>query len=121
MTSIQTIEEQLPLAADALRWRGDGIAGPQLDAIIRHTKKLVLLAALASEVAGVNLKDLRRRDRRVAETIDDTSDALDMLMECQESGDTQGLADVLTHQVARALFGWRTVFSAISAEVRRAA
>lgn len=121
MTSIHVIEEQLPMAADAVRWRGDGVAGPQLDNIIRHTKKLVLLAALASEVAGVNLRELRRQNRRVAETIDDTSEALDLLMACQDAGDSLGVADALTHQIARALSGWRIVFSAISAEVRRAA
>jgi len=121
LISIEAIEDQLPMVADAVRWRGDGVAGPQLDGIVRHAKKLVLLAALAAEVAGVDLRELRRRDPRIAETIDDTCEALDTLIEHQESGDTLGVAEALTDHVALALSGWRVVFAAITGEARRAA
>lgn len=119
--SIDAIELQVPLVANAIRWSGDGVSGPKLDVLVRHAKRLVLLAALAAEVSGLNLRELRRRDPRIADTIDDTCDALDMLMLHQEAGDSLGVADTLTEHVATALSGWRVVFSAIAAEVRCAA
>lgn len=121
LISIEAIEDQLPMVADAVRWRGDGVAGPQLDGIVQHAKRLVLLAALAAEVAGVDLRELRRRDPKIARTIDETCDALDTLMEHQEAGDSLGVADALTDHVALALSGWRLVFAAIAGEGRRAA
>lgn len=121
LTSIEAIEDQLPMVADAVRWRGEGVAGPQLDSIVQHAKKLVLLAALAAEVSGVDLRELRRRDARIAATIDDTCDALDMLVDHQDAGDVLGVADTLTEHVATALSGWRLVFAAIAGEQRRAA
>jgi len=121
LISIDAIEDQLPIVADAVRWRGDGVAGPQLDRIVHHAKRLVLLAALAAEVAGVDLRELRRRDASIADTIDNTCDALDTLMEYQEAGDVLGVADTLTDHVAAALSGWRVVFAAIAGEMRRAA
>ena len=120
-TSIRAIETQLPIAADALRWRGEQAAGPQLDAIIRHAKNLVLLAALAGEITGLNLRDMRKRDRSVSDTIDATSDALDRLLSCQDAGDAFGLADALADHLAPAMSGWRIVFDTIAAEVRHAA
>ena len=121
LLSIEAIEDQLPMVADAVRWRGDGVAGPQLDGIVQHAKRLVLLAALAAEVAGVDLRELRRRDPKIARTIDETCDALDTLIEHQEAGDSLGVADALTDHVALALSGWRLVFAAIAGETRRAA
>lgn len=121
LISIEAIEDQLPMVADAVRWRGDGVAGPQLDRIVQHAKRLVLLAALAAEVAGVDLRELRRRDQRIADTIDDTCDALDTLMEHQEAGDALGVAEALTEHVAVALSGWRIIFAVIAGEMRRAA
>jgi hypothetical protein len=121
LLSIEAIEDHLPMVADAVRWRGDGVAGPQLDGIVQHAKRLVLLAALAAEVAGVDLRELRRRDPKIARTIDETCDALDTLMEHQEAGDSLGVADALTDHVAMALSGWRLVFAAIAGETRRAA
>ncbi|MEI6246786.1 MAG: hypothetical protein WCQ64_17300 [Acidobacteriota bacterium] len=119
--SIEAIEDQLPLVADAVRWHGDGVAGPQLDRIIRHAKRLVLLAALAAQMSGADLRELRRRDPRIATTIDDTCAALDTLLDRQEAGDSLGVADALTDHVAPALSGWRVVFAAIARDVRRAA
>jgi len=121
LISIEAIEDQLPMVADAVRWRGDGVAGPQLDGIVQHAKKLVLLAALAAEMSGVDLRELRRRDPRIAGTIDDTCGALDMLVEHQEAGDVLGVADTLTDHLATALTGWRLIFTAIAGEQRRAA
>lgn len=119
--SIDCIEDQLPLVADAVRWHRDGVAGPQLDHIVRHAKRLVLLAALAAEVSGVDLKTLRRSNPAIARTIDETCNALDTLMEQQDAGDTLGVADALTDHVALAVSGWRVVFAAIAGEVRHAA
>lgn len=121
LTSIDAIEDQLPMVADAVRWHGDGVAGPQLDRIVQHAKKLVLLAALAAEVSGVDLRELRRRDPRIAATIDDTCDALDTLADQQDAGDSLGVADALTDHVALAMSGWRLVFAAIAGDTRRAA
>ncbi len=121
LISIEAIEDQLPMVADAVRWRGDGVAGPQLDGIVQHAKRLVLLAALAAEVAGIDLRELRRRDPKIARTIDETCDALDTLMDHQEAGDSLGVADTLTDHVALALSGWRLIFAAIAGEARRAA
>lgn len=119
--SIDVIEEQLPMAADAIRWRGHGVAGPQLDCIVRHVKRLVLLAALAAEVAGVDLSELRRRDPKVAHAIDDTCDALDTLLAHQDAVDTLSVTETLTDHVALALSGWRVVFAAIAGGAAHAA
>jgi hypothetical protein len=119
--SIDAIEDQLPLVADAIRWRGDGVAGPHLDALVRHAQRLVMLAALAAEMSGADLREWRRRDLEIARTIDDTCTALDTLMEQQEAGDALGVADALTEHVAPALTGWRVVFDAISRGARHAA
>lgn len=121
LLSIEAIEDQLPMVADAVRWRGDGVAGPYLDRIVGHAKRLVLLAALAAEVAGVDLSEMRRRDPQIADTIDDTCEALDTLMAHQEAGDTLGVAEALTDHVALALSGWRVVFAAISGRMCHAA
>jgi hypothetical protein len=121
IVSIDCIEDQLPVVADAVRWHRDGVAGPRLDHIVRHAKRLVLLAALAAEVSGVDLKELRRRNPSVARTIDQTCHALDTLLEQQEAGDEHGVADALTDHVALAVSGWRVVFAAIAGEVRHAA
>jgi hypothetical protein len=97
----------------AWRFRTGDVAEAQrgLVHLVRGIETLMIIAAMASQIAGLDLREIRDDDGRRVDT--ETGQAVDALIAHQMGADWRALATALEHQLRPALSAWQHVFQTL--------
>ena len=111
LESLTVLERHTGEVADAFRWNRLGDAQHGLAELVQSTQSLLQLAAMVAQATGVDFGTLCGPEGLRAK--DDTSDALDLIIEQQLADDWAALSDTLDQDFTSVLTQWRLVFETL--------
>ncbi len=111
LESLTVLERHTGEVADAFRWNRLGDAQRGLAEIVQSTQSLLQLAAMVAQATGVDFGTLCGPEGLRAK--DDTSEALDLIIEQQLADDWAALSDTLDQDFISLLTQWRLVFETL--------